>query len=119
MGRKNVRHALNGATMGTRWSALFFAAPGFDPAPLNAALQAADEVDSQMSTWKLGSDLLRLNAAPAGAWMPVPVRLMEVLRLGIEIGRASRGAFEIGLGDAVRAWGVGPEAASPSISGQR
>ena len=36
-----VRHALNGPTMGTRWSALFFAAPGFDPAPAQAALQAA------------------------------------------------------------------------------
>ncbi len=109
-----VRHGLNGPTMGTRWSALFFAAPWFDPAPLNAALQAAvDEVDAQMSTWKPGSDLMRLNAAPAGEWVPVPARLMEVLRLGLEIGRASGGAFEIGLGDAVRAWGFGPEAAMP------
>ncbi len=109
-----VRHALNGPTMGTRWSALFFAAPWFDPAPLNAALQAAvDEVDAQMSTWKPGSDLMRLNAAPVGEWIGVPARLMEVLRLGLEIGRASGGAFEIGLGDAVRAWGFGPEAAMP------
>ena len=110
-----VRHALNGPTMGTRWSALFFAAPWFDPAPLNAALQAAvDEVDAQMSTWKPGSDLMRLNAAPAGEWIAVPARLMEVLRLGVEIGRASGGAFEIGTGDAVRAWGFGPEAAMPA-----
>ncbi len=28
-----IRHALNGPTMGTRWSALFFAPPGFDPRP--------------------------------------------------------------------------------------
>lgn len=62
-----ARHALNGPTMGTRWSALFFAAPGFDPAPLRRALQAAvDEVDAQMSTWKPDSDLMRLNAAPGG-----------------------------------------------------
>ncbi len=108
------RFALNGATMGTRWSALFFAGPGLDPAPVRAALQAAvDEVDAQMSTWRPDSDLMRLNAAPAGAWVAVPGRLVEVLRLGLEIGRASGGAFDIGMGDAVTAWGFGPEAAAP------
>ena len=114
MSTELVRHALNGPTMGTRWSALFFAAPGFDPAPVRAALQAAvDEVDAQMSTWKPDSDLMRLNAAPVGEWVAVPARLMEVLRLGLEIGRASGGAFDIGMGDAVTAWGFGPEAAAP------
>ena len=107
------RHALNGATMGTRWSALFFAPASFDPAPLHAALQAAvGEVDAQMSTWKPASDLMRLNAAPVGNWVTVPARLREVLQLGLEIGRASGGAFDIGLGDAVTAWGFGPAAAT-------
>lgn len=110
-----LRHALNGPTMGTRWSALFHAAEGFDPAPIRAALQAAvDEVDGQMSIWKPGSDLMRLNAVPVGEWATVPARLLEVLRLGLEIGRASGGAFDIGIGDAVAAWGFGPEAAEPS-----
>ena len=107
-----VRHALNGPTMGTRWSALFFAAPGFDVAPVQAALQqAVAEVDDQMSTWKPDSDLMRLNAAPVGAWVRCPARLAEVIRLGLKIGRASGGAFDIGMGDAVRAWGFGAEAA--------
>jgi thiamine biosynthesis lipoprotein len=100
--------------MGTRWSALLFADPGFDPGPVRSALQAAvDEVDGQMSTWKPDSDLMRLNAAPIGEWIAVPARLLEVLRLGLEIGRASGGAFDIGMGDAVMAWGFGPEAAAP------
>ena len=107
------RHALNGPTMGTRWSALFHAAPGFDPAPLHAALQAAvAEVDAQMSTWNPASALMRLNAAPVGDWLSVPAPLFEVLRLGLRIGAASGGAFDIGLGDAVTAWGFGPAAAS-------
>ncbi len=38
---------------------------------------------------------------------------MHVLGIGLEIGRASGGAFDIGMGDAVTAWGFGPEAASP------
>jgi thiamine biosynthesis lipoprotein len=101
--------------MGTRWSALFFAKPGFDTDAVQAALQAAvDEVDSQMSTWKPDSDLMRLNAAPVGEWVATPKRLTEVLRLGLEIGRASGGAFDIGMGDAVTAWGFGPELAVPA-----
>lgn len=114
MSTEPMRNALNGPTMGTRWSALFFAGPGIDPEPVRAALQAAvDEVDAQMSTWKPGSDLMCLNAAPVGAWVAVPDRLREVLRLGLEIGRASDGAFDIGMGDAVTAWGFGPIAATP------
>lgn len=113
MSTEAARHALNGPTMGTRWQATFFAPAGFDRGPLRAALQAAvDEVDAQMSTWKPMSDLMRLNAAPVGAWVAVPDRLGEVLRLGIEIGRASGGAFDIAMGDAVAAWGFGPEAAA-------
>lgn len=112
--RRRHRHALNGATMGTRWSALFFMPPGFDPAPLQAALQSAvDEVDAQMSTWKPDSDLMRLNAAPVGGWIAVPDRLRDVLRLGLDIGRASGGAFDIAVGAAVRAWGFGAAAATP------
>ena len=110
-----ARFALNGPTMGTRWSALLFAEPGFDTGAVQAALQAAvDEVDAQMSTWKPDSDLMRLNAAPVGEWVAAPKRLTEVLRLGLEIGRASGGAFDIGMGDAVTAWGFASEAAAPA-----
>lgn len=108
------RIALNGPTMGTRWSALFFAKAGLDQERVRAGLQAAvDEVDAQMSTWKPDSDLMRLNAAPVGAWVAVPDGLEHVLRLGLEIGRASDGAFDIGMGDVVTAWGFGPLAATP------
>ena len=107
-----VRHALNGPTMGTRWSALFYAPPDQDPQPVQQALQAAvDEVDQQMSTWKPDSDLMRLNRAPVNTLVEVPADLAEVLRLGLAIGRASGGAFDIGLGDAVKAWGFGPQEA--------
>ena len=109
------RHALSGPTMGTRWSALFFAPSEVDAAPIRAALQAAvDETDVQMSLWKPESDLTRLNRAPVGEWVDLPARLMEVLQLALEIGRASGGAFDIGVGDAVSAWGFGPDAADGS-----
>ena len=107
-----TRHALNGPTMGTRWSALFFAPPGFDPEPLRAAMQAAvSDVDRQMSTWRADSDLMRMNRAPVGSWMELPERLLHVLGAGLEIGKLTGGAFDIGLGDAVTAWGFGAEPA--------
>jgi thiamine biosynthesis lipoprotein len=107
-----IRHALNGPTMGTLWSALFFAPLGFDPAPLQAALQkAVDEVDRQMSTRQPASDLMRLNQTPQYESVTVPDRLAQVLALGLTIGRASGNAFDIGMGDAVCAWGFGPDAA--------
>jgi len=109
------RQALNGPTMGTRWSALVFAPEPFDAAPMRAALQAAvDRVDAQMSLWKPDSDLVRLNAAPVAEWVAVPPELMQVLQLGLTVGAASGGAFDLGLGDAVAAWGFGPEAADPA-----
>lgn len=107
-----VRHALNGPAMGTRWTALFFTEAGFNREPVHAALQAAvDEIDAQMSGWKPDSDLNRINAAPVGEWVSAPAHLLTVIRLGLAVGRASGGAFDIGMGDAVSAWGFGPVAA--------
>lgn len=115
------RHALNGPTMGTRWSALFHAPADFDPGPVEAAMAAAvAEVDAQMSTWKPESDINRLSLASPGEWVRLPPRLMQVLETGLAIGRASGGAFDIGMGDAVTAWGFGAEAADPErIRGAR
>lgn len=114
MSTELVRHALNGRTMGTRWSTLFHAARGFDPAPVRVGLEAAvAAVDAQMSTWRPDSDLMRLNAAPVGEWLPLPLELAQVLALGLAIGRASDGAFDIGQGESVRAWGFGPSPADP------
>ena len=41
-------------------------------------------------------------------WVDLPPALMRVLAKGLEIGRASNGAFDIGLGDLTNAWGFGP-----------
>jgi hypothetical protein len=88
------RHALNGQTMGTRWSALFHKEAGFDVEPARAAMaEAVAEVDRQMSIWKPDSDLNRLNAAKPGDWIALPGRLLTVMAAGLAIGRASGGAL--------------------------
>ncbi|MCC6867595.1 MAG: FAD:protein FMN transferase, partial [Burkholderiales bacterium] len=103
-----VRHVLNGPTMGTRWSATFYATAATDAAAVRRALAAVvDRIDTQMSTWKPASDLMRFNAAAPGSWVVLPPELLHVLDRGLAIGRASGGAFDIGLGDLVAAWGFG------------
>lgn len=107
-----TRHALNGPTMGTRWQALFHMPTGFDVAPVQVAMAAAvGAVDAQMSTWQPQSALMRLNVENCDVWVDIPAELMSVLAAGLAIGKASGGAFDIGLGDAVAAWGFGGAAA--------
>ncbi len=95
--------------MGTRYSAVFFAPESADLKGLNVKLQrAVDQVDKQMSTWKPESDLMRLNRARVGRWVDVRKELATVLAAAVEVGRLSDGAFDIGVGDLVTAWGFGP-----------
>ncbi|MDP3400664.1 MAG: FAD:protein FMN transferase [Brevundimonas sp.] len=108
------RRTLNGPTMGTRYSCIFFGRPGLGESALATALfEAVDRVDRQMSTWQAGSDLNRLNATDVGVWVSVPHELELVLASAVEIGRQSQGLFDIGVGDAVRAWGFGSAATAP------
>ena len=104
--------------MGSRWSAVVFAADDVDTARLRADLQAAvDRVDDQMSTWKPQSDLNRLNRAPVGVWLDIPAELATVLAAALDIGRASHGAFDVGVGDLVRVFGFGGGARRPDPAG--
>ena len=85
-----VRHALNGPTMGTRYSAVFYAPESLATEPLAKALfEAVDRVDRQMSSWKPDSDLNRLNAAPVGEWLTQPPDLMTVNICSTGSGRSS------------------------------
>lgn len=110
------RYVLSGETMGTRYSAVFFAALGLDESAIGAGLFAAvDKVDRQMSTWKPDSDLSRLNAAALEQWISVPEALISVLESALRIGQQSDGAFDIGVGAVVDAWGFGPGKRQPDV----
>lgn len=112
-----VRRAVNGPAMGARWSAIFFAPVGFDESRLAAALAAAiEEVEAQMSSWRSTSDLARLNRAPIGVWVDLPAGLFEVLEAALEIGRQSDGAFDVGVGDLVGAFGFGGGSHTPDAA---
>ena len=104
-----ARQSLNGSTMGTRYSAVFYAPTDTNVRKLESALFAAvDRTDRQMSTWMPDSDLNKLNAAPVGTWVDTPRELMAVLAAALQVEQASHGAFDISVGDIVSAWGFGP-----------
>ncbi|MFO1181195.1 FAD:protein FMN transferase [Ottowia sp.] len=113
-----VRARLHGPTMGTRWSVLCDADPALDQAALQHALAAAvQQVDRQMSPWKPGSDLMRLNRAAPDEWVALPPEITTVLARALKVARDSGGAFDPTVGALVNAWGFGaardaPEAAA-------
>ena len=109
------RYSLNGETMGSRYTAVFYAAGQADLAAIGASLFATvDTVDRQMSTWNAASDLCRLNAAPENTWLAVPRELAQVLAAGLLVSRESGGAFDMAVGQLVEDWGFGPSQCAPS-----
>ena len=110
------RYSLSGATMGTRYSAVFYAAGEIDQAAIQADLQqVVERVDQQMSTWNPASALMQLNAAPLEQWLSLPDELLWVLTTALRIGEESAGAFEIGVGALVSACGFGPQPAAEHL----
>ena len=94
--------------MGSRWTVRLDCDDLQAAALTVVCAQAVEVVEQQMSNWRAGSDLNRLNAAPLGEWVNLPAHLMNVLEMAAQIGRASDGVFDVGVGDLVQAWGFGP-----------
>ena len=108
------RHVLSGSTMGTYWSAVFYAPKTADLAEIGDALQmAVDAVDAQMSPWKLDSVLSRFNAAPEGTWIDLPPESFAVITEAIALNDVTEGLFDPFLGGAVNAWGFGCTGGDP------
>ena len=94
--------------MGSRWTVRLDCDEEQAAALTDVCAQAVEVVEQQMSNWRAGSDLNRLNAAPVDEWVNLPAHLMSVLEMAGQIGRASDGVFDVGVGDLVQAWGFGP-----------
>lgn len=99
---------LSGPAMGSRWTARLDCDDATALRLTHACAAVVGRVEAQTSNWRPDSDLSRLNAAPVGEWVAVPADLRTVLAKALEIGRASDGLFDIGVGALVQAWGFGP-----------
>ncbi|MFN3230431.1 MAG: FAD:protein FMN transferase, partial [Asticcacaulis sp.] len=107
---------LSGPTMGVTWRAQFYDPEGIDPALWQARLQATvDRICQAMSAWIPDSAINQFNKAPAGALHTLPEDMVRVVARALEIATLTEGAFDPGLGQAVRAWGFGAGPVDPTV----
>ena len=111
------RVQLTGPTMGVSWTVTAVAPPGLPDERLRRAVQGAvDQVVAEMSQWEPQSALSGFNRAEPG-WVAAPPGLFAVVAAGVEVARASAGAFDPTLGAIVDLWGFGPAGAGPTPGG--
>lgn len=101
---------LAGATMGTTWHVTYVGGEEpVQPAAVQQAVQAElDAVNQAMSTYRRDSEISRINAAPAGEPVALSDSFLAVLRVALDVGRRSGGAYDVTVGPLVNLWGFGP-----------
>lgn len=106
----NGFHHASGEVMGGGWSLRHRPVAGVDPAHVSAAaLAALQGVDACMSTYRSDSELMALNHAPVGRYIPVSQELMTVIACADRIAARTDGAINVALGRLVNQWGFGPD----------
>lgn len=79
-----------------------------DEAELRSAVtDALTQVNTAMSNWDQGSEISRLNAAPAGAVTQMSPELSQVMQAAAQVNRDSAGSFDTTLGPLIELWGFG------------
>jgi thiamine biosynthesis lipoprotein len=102
---------VQGASMGTTWSARFVA-PDARRDEMHALIsRELDAVVVQMSAWEPASALSRFNRSAAATWHALPAPLYEVFEHALALARETQGAYDPTVGPLVDLWGFGPEGA--------
>ena len=104
--------AAGGRALGTTWSLRWVAGPGTpDPAVVQREATALLEAfEAELSAWRPDSALQRLNAAAAGAWLPVSPRLAGIVAEALDVAALTGGAFDPTVEPLLGPWGHGPAA---------
>jgi len=82
-------------------------------------IDALNEVDGLMSTYKPESELSRFNAQESTEPFSFSPLTLEVLEMAQQVSRESQGAFDVTVGPLVNAYGFGPEAVEGIPSDER
>ena len=108
---------LSGPTMGSTFTIKYVynaTTPAADAVGVEVQ-SILDEVDRQMSTYRLDSDIARFNQSPVHTCMPMPQAVLKLAQYGNELSRLSDGAFDLTLGPLLDLWGFGPQARGKQV----
>jgi thiamine biosynthesis lipoprotein len=72
---------------------------------VNAALDAIDRVEDQLTVYRDTSEVSAVNRHAAAGPVPVSANLFELLRLAERLTRDTEGAFDVTAGALIKAWG--------------
>lgn len=103
---------LSGATMGTTYNIKVVVPDGkrHSAEGLQSAIDARlQDFNQSLSTYINDSEIMTLNQAPVGEWLPVSERFLAVLTLSQQISKLSNGAFDATVAPLVNLWGFGPD----------
>ncbi|MFT4089593.1 MAG: FAD:protein FMN transferase [Asticcacaulis sp.] len=113
-----VRLSLTGKAFATTWQVVAYVAEPLaaQSEVLRAQISALlERIDAEMSPYRADSDLTRFNQAPAGAYVPLPLMLLQVIRQGLNIAHLTDGAYDPTLLEAVELWGFGARAVPEGV----
>ncbi|MCK9534956.1 MAG: FAD:protein FMN transferase [Pseudomonas sp.] len=108
---------LSGPTMGSTFTIKYVynaTTPAADAVGVEVQ-SILDEVDRQMSTYRLDSNIARFNQSPVNTCMPMPQPVLDLVQYGIELSQLSDGAFDLTLGPLLNLWGFGPQARGKQV----
>ena len=77
------------------------------------ARAAIERAETRLSTWRVGSELDRLNRTPVGEWVAVSAELELDLEVALDLARLTGSAFDPVIGSLVAAWDLRGNGAIP------
>lgn len=111
-----VRVTFSGRAFATSWSVVAYVTSEAQQSQIQAQIIALlERIDAEMSPYRADSDLTRFNQAPAGAYVPLPLMLSQVIRQGLNIAHLTDGAYDPTLLEAVELWGFGARAVPEGV----
>lgn len=105
-GARSVLPSVSGPAFGTRWSVTVRNAD--DTGLRRPIAEELERIEAELSSWRPRSRVSQFNASSTTLPMEIPEELFDLVALGLELGVATNGDFDITLGPLVDAWGAGP-----------
>lgn len=101
---------LSGETMGTNWSAAWYAPLGVTETTIRLSFERLfDTLIASMSTWEPASLISRYNRLAPGGRITIDPHFARVMEMSLEIARLSGGAFDPCFGGEVLRRGFGAQ----------